>query len=290
MSLVPPAEPLLESAVLAEELAPTTCTRVPVSCDWYHALYPWLRVLGLAATPERHAPFYEESFRRLARDGHARVAVTGTADTCMLAHVVRAYAEVGQVPVAAVVDRCATPLRLCASYARQCSIALETEVADMLTWQPEHQFDVVTTHAFIGMFPHEKQARLLRTWAGALRPGGKLVSVARVDPEWSADVPGFSTTQGEAFRTLVERRVAAVDPPGAPEAAALGARLRCYTEQMRSFPFASKDALVALLEGAGFAIDRLDLVRFEGRAGATESGPGAHRPGTFAHFVATAQG
>ena len=187
MSLVLPPEPLLESARLAARLAPSTCTRTPASCAWYHALYPLLRVLGLAATPERHTDFYDEVFRRLAADGCRRVAITGTADTCMLAHVLRPFLAAAIRPAVTVVDRCATPLALCRTYAEGAGFALETEVADMLAWRPEEPFDVVTTHAFIGMFPHDKQPVLLRRWAEALRPGGVLVSVARVDAEWSAD-------------------------------------------------------------------------------------------------------
>ena len=290
MSLPPPDEPVLESAALAEEIAATVCTRTPVPCDWYHALYPYLRVLGLAATPERHAPFYDEVFRRLAGEGYARVAITGTADTCMLAHVLRAYHGAGVTPALTVVDRCATPLRLCAAYAERASIRLTTEVADMLAWRSARKFDVVTTHAFIGMFPPARQPDLLRRWLDALHPGGVLVSVARVDDQWSPSVPGFSATQAEAFRALVERRAVAAQGPRVPDRTTLDARVRRYTRTMRSFPFASEEALVRALEGAGFRIEQLDLVCFEGRAGAAESGPGAHRPGTFAHFVAAAPG
>ena len=290
MSLPLLAEPLLESAVLAERLAPTLCTRTPVPCDWYHSLYPLLRVLGLAATPERHTPFYDEVFRRLALDeAHQRVAITGTADTGMLAHVLRAYHAVGAGPVVTVVDRCATPLRICAAYAARASLEIETDVADMLTWRPRRRFDVITTHAFIGMFPHAKQPELLRSWSRALRPGGVLVSVARIDAEWTPQVPGFSVAQAEAFRELVEQRAVAEGLPVVPDRATLADRVRHYARYMRSFPFASEGDLVALLDGAGLHVDRLELVRFEGRAGARESGPGAHRPGTFAHFVASAR-
>lgn len=276
-------EPVREAASIARRLAPDLCG----DCAWYHALYPQLRLLDLAGTPERQADFYLEAFRPLASAGdHLRVAITGTADTCMLAHLLWAYREEGADPRVTIVDRCATPLRLCERYAGRVSADVRTVTSDVLRWETEERFDLVTTHAFIGMLPHARQAELVARWQAVLRPGGRLVTVARIDPDWSPDCPGFSPGQVEAFAELVAGRarerqdVLGVDPAALAEAA------RDYAVRMRSFPFARSEDLVALLEDGGFALERLDLVRLSGNAAAGQSGPGTHRPGTFAHFVA----
>jgi len=288
------AEPVLEAAPIALRLAPRLCTRAPgssESCAWYHSLYPLLRVLDLAATPERQADFYLGVFRTLARDGgYGRVAITGTADQCLLAHLLWAFRQEGVEPRIDVIDRCATPLHLCQWYGDRVLAEVRTQVCDVLRWQPEERFDLVTTHAFIGMFPHARQRELVAVWRRALRPGGKLVTVARIDPAWSPDCPGFSASQAEAFGTLVQRRARERQAMLCEDAVALAARARAYAARMRSFPFASAGALAALLADGGFTLDRLDLVQLSGNAGAGQSGPGTHRPGTFAHFVAGARG
>jgi SAM-dependent methyltransferase len=287
-------EQLAPAAALASELAPVLCTPAGeggAGCAWYHALYPSLRVLGLAATPERHGAFYDEVIGSLARGGaHRRIAVTGAADAGMLAHVLRAYRREGAHPRIDVIDRCATPLRLCADYAARTAADVRTVVSDVLGWTPTERFDLITTHAFIGMFPHAQQPRLAARWRRALRSGGTLVSVARVDPAWTAACPGFSAPQAAAFRDLVAGRVRERGAPADGDERSWAARASAYARRMRSFPFASVEALVTLLADAGLAVDRLDLAHFEGHARADQSGPGTHRPGTFAHFVATAIG
>lgn len=272
-------EPLEASAAIALHEAASLCA--PTGCGWYHGLYPVLRLLDLAPTPERHTPFYDAAFRALAATGrHTRVAVTGSADTCMPAHVLRAWRAEGAEPEVTVVERCATPLRICAA------LGVHTTLCDVLHWVAEEPFDVVTAHSFLGMFPHARQADVIARWRAALRPGGVAVSVNRVEPGWSPAHKGFSEDQARGFADLVRERVRARLPHA--DADALAQVAGTFGTRMRSYPFSSADALRTVLERGGFRVDRLDVVPFAGRADVTASGPGTHRPGIFAHFVATA--
>lgn len=287
-------EPLPEFARVAREVAPDLCARgegMFGNCSWYHPLHPVLRQLELAATPEREAEFYRGALQPLARSGDfGRVAITGTADACMLAHLLWPYRHEGADPRVTVVERCATPLRICELYAERVAADVRIDNVDVLRWEPEERFDVVTTHGFIGMFLHAEQDALVAKWRQALRAGGKLVTVARIDTDWTLDRAGFSESQAAGFVGLVESRARESGAGLGVDPAVLAEEARVYAARMRSHPFATRDDLVDLLERGGFEVERLDVVELPGNAGAGQSGPGAHRPGTFAHFVATAAG
>jgi hypothetical protein len=288
-----PTEDLAGAARLALAAAPRCCHRGPhpAACDWYHPFYPLLRLLGLAATPERHRDFYLQAFRDLAeRGGPARVLLTGAADACMLAHLLEGCRAGGGEPAVTVLDRCATPLELNAAYGRAAGAEVASQVSDILDYRPETPFDLITTHAFIGMLPHARQGDLLARWRGLLCPGGRVVTVARVDPQWRADAAGFSPAQTEAFAALVASRAEHPDLRALGiDAAELRRRALAYAERMASHPFRSHEALEAAFAQAGFRFERLDYREAPARAGAHESGPGIHRPGTFAHLVAVAE-
>jgi SAM-dependent methyltransferase len=288
-----PAEDLAGAARLALAASPRHCHRGPhpAACDWYHPFYPLLRLLGLAATPERHRDFYLEAFQNLAaRGGSGRVLITGAADACMLAHLLEGSRAGGGEAEVTVLDRCGTPLELNAAYGRAATAAVATRVSDILDFQPEGAFDLLTTHAFIGMLPHGRQAELLTRWRGLLRPGGRAVTVARVDPDWREADAGFSPAQAEAFADLVASRAEHPDLRGLGlDAEALRCRATAYAARMASHPFRSREALETAFAQAGFRFERLDCREAPARAGAHESGPGIHRPGTFAHLVAVAR-
>src|SRR5439155_17448411 len=60
-------EPLVAAARLARMVAPVLCHRSPASdCSWYHGLWPYLRLFGLGASPDRHARFYRDALGQLA--------------------------------------------------------------------------------------------------------------------------------------------------------------------------------------------------------------------------------
>lgn len=284
------AASVAESARMAWERAPTSCAtgwRGDGSCAWYHGFWPTLRVLGLAATPEREASFFSEVLGECARSGeHDRVLVTGAADQGMLAHVLAAWHAEGRVPELTVLDQCGTPLHLCEWYAGRNGQAVGTIVGDVLSWEPDRTWDVATSHAFVGMLPHADKVALVARWAAALRPGGRLITNARIDPTWDAACPGFSPEQVEQFVAVVREHAEASGAEGIPEASALADAARLYAQRMLSFPFASVDELRELFEQGGFRLARFDVIEVAGRDASRRSGPGTNRGGTFAQLVA----
>jgi len=287
-----PAENLPQAARLAFQVSPRLCHRGPhpAACGWYHTFYPLLRCLELAATPERHRDFYLKVFQDLAAGGgHGRALLTGAADACMLSHLLEGFRRGGQELETTVLDRCGTPLELNAAYGRAAGVEVRTAVHDVLDFQAERPFDLITTHAFIGLLPHALQGELLTRWRGLVRPQGKVVTVARVDPGWREERAGFSPEQAEAFADLVAAHGdrAEVRELGLDEAD-LRTRAQTYAARMTSHPFRSKQALESAFREAGFRFERLDYREAPAHAGAHQSGPGINRPGTFAHLVAVA--
>jgi hypothetical protein len=284
------ADSASESARMAWERAPTTCAtgwRGDESCAWYHGFWPTLRVLGLAATPEREAAFFGDAFGECARTGeHDRVVVTGAADQGQLAHVLSAWARAGRDPELTVLDQCGTPLRLCEWFAGRNNRSVRTIVTDVLRWEPDRAWDVATSHAFVGMLPHAEKAALVARWAAALRPGGRVITNARIDPAWDAACPGFSAEQVEQFVAVVREHAEASGDEGIPATDALAAAARRYGQRMLSFPFASADEVRDLFERGGFRMLRFDVVEMTGRDASRRSGPGTNRGGTFAQLVA----
>jgi hypothetical protein len=284
---------LAASAELARIAAPLLCPPNRdggPGCAAYHGLYPLLRVLGIAATPDRHADFYARELGALAaRGGFERVLVSGTADQGMLAHVLRAYRGRGIEPDLHMLDICPTAAVLCQSYARWVHALVQTHTGDATLWRASEPFDVVTTHSFIAKFAPSDHKLLFTSWRAALRSGGRLVTTTRIDQESTPENAGFSAEQAEAFshslRSAVEpwSELLGIDP------AAIHDLALEHCAGMRSYAVHSEDELVSALESAGFEIERLDRIVQPGRLGAASSGAGTHRRASYADFVAVAR-
>lgn len=288
------AEPLEANAATAWRLAPGLCARAPTperSCAWYHAIYSTLRLLGLAASPERHARFFSDALGRSALAGFERVLVSGAADTAMLAQLLAAYSfRAGARPLVQVLDRCETPLLLCRDYARLVGWEIETRKLDLLDpharEQPARAFDLICTHSLLALFPPAAKRGAIAAWRAQLRRGGKVASTLRIDPEAALQGAGRSLESTRAFRERVLALASAwpgalvADPVQVADAAEL------FAARVPSWPVASQQELVGVLEQGGFAIEQLDVVGVPGSLSAASAGPGTARHATYAEFVA----
>jgi SAM-dependent methyltransferase len=279
---LPARQALLDSAALARVAAPILCPSGREGCAWYHGIYPSLRALGLAATPDRHGDFYAGALAALAAERpRARVLLTGSADWGMLAHVLRAWR--GGRPRIVVLDMCETPLLLCRWWARRAGATIETRAADFARFRPDEPYDIILCHSFLAKFMPAGRAHAVARWRACLRPGGRVVSVQRLGPDQSAASVGFSEAAARAFpRNVV--RVARELPALAPRASELGRAAAIYARRIRSWPLASADEVRALFHH-GFELERLDVVERPG-APATVAGAGLARRARYAEFVA----
>lgn len=270
------------AAAQSYEKAGELCGRSgPDSCLWYHGARPWLRLLGLVGGPERNETFFRDALGKITRaDGIDRLLISGSADAAILAVVLRAIGDAGGTPYVTVIDRCATPLWMCRRHAEELSVEIETDAADILNYSPEIPFDVICADAFLTQFAAEQRPALIGAWARLLRPGGKVVTTARLKPDGTvkSTPEQVGRFRDNAYREAEKRRAElSIEPE---EIAALA---EDYARRLTLYNPASGEEIARLFEDGGFTIERLDLVDLP-RSGRVDDG-GA-KTGRYAELVA----
>lgn len=254
-------EPMVTTAPIAQFLANVVCRGDFVSkedCSWYHAIWQYLRIFNLVSTPTWHSEFYREALGHLSSTGHHnRILISGTADYSMLAHVISAYRRSGGDPRITVLDLCETPLLLCKWYGKLVQLDVEIVSANLFDYDPDGQFDVIVTDAFLTRFPRLERPRVIQKWGELLRPDGKLITTIRLDPGVLVDTVLASEQQIRAFvtsaRTEAQNWRDFLDIT--PAEIATGAER--YAKNMISHPFNSSKEVRDLLLNR-FTIERLD--------------------------------
>jgi SAM-dependent methyltransferase len=202
---------LLRSAEIMRRLAENYCggTDWTDDCRRYHGWWQYWRLIGLVVTPDWHGGNYADLFRSHIDDREFRVLVSGTADYGILRHLVQAMPPGTQRRVRiAVLDLCRTPLKVCSWYALENS----ADVAPRLSFHcgdvlqspfRDGTFDLITTYAFLAWFPDPVKTRILAEWHRKLRPGGRVITTARL----AKPTPSVKLEPNELSRRVVERMV-----------------------------------------------------------------------------------
>lgn len=280
-------ERLEASAPLARALAERLCAANlgHDSCAALHGAWQDLRRLGLAATPQRHAEFFS---RFLARSEPSprpqQVLISAAADSGMLELVVSAHRAAGLGVEPTVVDLCPTPLLLCAWYGARVGVPVRTVASDLVAYREPEAFDVVCTHSVLRSFPPAEQPEVMLRWREWLRPGAVLVTVTRIDPDGHVQ-PSASPAQADAFAARAEAEARRV-PALALDPAEIGARAHRFAAAAVSHPVGTERDLVALVEGAGLAIEHLEVRPIAGALTSGEAAPGALQGAHYAELVA----
>jgi hypothetical protein len=273
----------LADAILARRVAPELCAAG--GCAWYHGTWPALHALGLAGTPERHAAFFDRAFREAIAGGRSRLLVCGTADAGMLGVALRAFDAAGVRPEATVLDRCPTPLRVSAEYARRAGLDVEQWVVDVFDAHRPGAFDLVCTHGLLAFIPDALRPEAVRRLAGLLAPGGMLLTTSSIAGDSAPDPTGFSAEAATAFAERARAGAAATPTLGvSPDQFAEAARE--WASRVRSHPVRSPAGVCSLLEGGGFSIVEAEVMAHDGLLGERESGPWTSRRGRWVEVVA----
>jgi SAM-dependent methyltransferase len=279
-----------ESAALALRLAQQHCpapTADDPGCAWYHGFWQIPRLMGIGKSTGGQAAFLLAALRAHARAGDfGRVLVSGTADYAMPALVHRAYRSEGARLELTVVDRCETPLRLCAWYAQKSGESLRAVRSNILDLRESGSFDLVLTNSFLGYFDPRQRQQLFAVWADLLRPGGKVVFSNRVRPGFDAGRVGFGPDEARRFCAEVDARAEAAGRTLGIEPERIASGAREYVRRFEVYPVTSHDALHESLRQAGFA--RIDADVSATRAARVAiSGPSTTEQGVYARIVAT---
>jgi SAM-dependent methyltransferase len=222
--------------------------------------------------PRPQKEFFRAATEEAVRGGARRVLISGTADYNLPALALWACAAAGLMPEMTVIDVCETPLRLCTWFAERSGVKMETVLGDIMTYRPEHAFDLIFVHSFLGYFPSAAWDRLISAWRGALAPGGRVILVNRIRPNAPQTV-GFSAEQAKAFHArLLQEAVRHADEIGVdPERVA--AMTDRYAACCVMYSLRSVDALTAAFEAGGFRIALLEVDESESAKSGTSPGP-----------------
>lgn len=283
-------EPLADTARLARRIAPDCCRPLgegAADCAAYHGLVQYLRLLGLVASPQRHGHFYREALAEHARTNSSpRVLVAGAADASMLIHVLEGSSAAGARAEVTVLDRCPTPLEVCAWYARSHGESVHTAHANVVDFGDRQGFDVICAESLLTLLSPAARPPVVANWRASLRPGGRVVTTTRIA---AATAPGsVAPAPAEVFAERVrfeaERRRGLLDV--AP--ATLADEARRYYGSVPLDPVASREELVGLFARAGMKIVTLEIAQLEGRRVAGQDAAGHYRSAEYARLVAAA--
>jgi len=182
-SLLDPAscgEDLVHNAQRFSVLAPDHC----VGCADYHIRSAVHRCAG----PPKSIfdrPQLIQLVRKIIEEASLRsdrvieIVIPGSADTAVLATCAHAAATLGDSILArcrfTVLDRCETPLLVCAEFAETHGLHFEARHCDLLSASNPCDADLIVTHSFFRFIDHADQVPLLKRLGSWLAPQGRLV-------------------------------------------------------------------------------------------------------------------
>ena len=247
-------------------------------CGDYHVVFAARRLTGSAESVEIDraemarliASVIED---RLALSPSASVLIAGAADTGILATAAHAVAGLGTEALYRtsflVLDRCPTPLRLCAAYAERNRLRVATEAVDLSVDETPRAVDIVVVHSLFRHMPLATHVETLHRFASWLRPGGQIVFSHRIVGEDAATVTSGAEREETAIR--IRRRVESGELVIGEPLAAFEARIaRRRLATVHTSSYASVDSLMGLFAAAGLkAVSVHKLHR-------AASAPGAH--------------
>lgn len=285
-------EPLNLSAPLAWQLASQLCAAniaaTGVDCSATHAIWQYLRLLGLIGSLDARADFYWRAFDDVTGGADSpRVLIAGTADYSMLAHTIAAFRARGVEPRITVVDLCETPLALNRWYAERSGCRIETCRTDIFGYESGAAFDAVCTDSFIARFPHAQWPRLCEKWHDLLRTGGLFITDNRLRPSNADARVVFSAEKIRTFIAEVLRASTAAGATLGVDPAALAHQAGRYAQSHFAYPLRAPEQLGSLLECAGFRLERLTVETVIAESAAALSGPSTRGGGQFVRTVAS---
>ncbi|WP_119390304.1 class I SAM-dependent methyltransferase [Taklimakanibacter lacteus] len=217
-------EDLAHNAARFSALAPLHCD----GCADYHirsALHRYAGPRKLFDRPE----LIRLASRLIAEkavqsDRTIEIVIAGAADTAMLATCAHAAATLGAGILGrcrfTVLDRCTTPLLICAEFAARHGLDFAAQAGDLLSAVAPCAADLIVTHSVFRFIPHEAQATLLRRIGNWLAPGGRLILSNRIlldddGAESKGEMRKRTAANAAARQALAEGRLTLSESAGA---------------------------------------------------------------------------
>lgn len=281
---------LVASAPLARAWATEGCWSDSESgkgCQAYHAVWQYLRIIGVVTTLDHHAHLYTETLQRIAVDpARRRVLLSGSADYGLLAIVAAAFRQAGAEPAVTLVDRCETPLKLARWYGEQRRLKVETQQADLLDYRSEHRFDTICVHSLLGLVQAEDRTLLTRRWHDLLTPGGKVLCINAISPAHHPAQVRYSAERRAEHRRRVEKAAQGCRDSLDVTPEVLGEMAFAYSGAVLTNVIRSRAEITALFEDAGLIIEEQRFGRLGVGDGHYFSGPTPPEKREYAWIIA----
>jgi SAM-dependent methyltransferase len=261
-----PVDPVLrEAAALAYRIAGDACRRrggEGAGCEWYHRLWPTLRLIGSISGARGDQEFFQASLGAAATQGDIeRILITGAADYAILEQLDMAFCSRTSPPRVTVVDRCETPLILNRWFADRSGLPLEGEAGDILRFDSPEHFDLILTHSIFSFIPAARHDDLVARWRALLRPGGLVVTSQVVRPGYAGpDVRVFSEREVDQFVDKVLRDAAPLAGQLPMSMTELAGMAREFARHKTSHILRDSHALEQSFLRHGFAVDDIALI------------------------------
>lgn len=256
-------ENVVDSVLMAASLAPRLCP----GCAHYHMHY-------LARRAARHTSGagHGDALDRLemmdfvaellgdparAEGSPIEIMLAGSADTGLLSTTANAAAWAGAVERVrfSVLDRCPTPLVLCAAFGRRHGLNVAIQTIDLLGSDRPIAADIIVLHSVLRFVPRERQVEFLNKLTSWLKPRGKIVfsmGLGKRSGEQSA-------AEFEAFRELFRGEVHSGRIPFPHSVDDFLATLRAHSPEAGDLT--DPDSIRTLLRDANVRVDRLQEIR-----------------------------
>ncbi|MGE0004540.1 MAG: hypothetical protein AB7S92_03005 [Parvibaculaceae bacterium] len=178
-------EDLLHNAARFGELAPLHCS----GCADYHIRSAVHRCAGPPKSVFDRPELIQIIRKAIAevlgrKEGAIEIVMPGCADTAVLATAAHAAATLGSEALGRcrfrVLDRCRTPLTVCAEFAVRHGLDFRAHHSDLASASLPMHADLIVVHSLFRFIPHADQVRLLDRLGDWLSPGGRLVFSNRI--------------------------------------------------------------------------------------------------------------
>jgi len=225
------------------------------SCQNYHFLWPYLRLIGTPGRAGDSQGFLESALAEPTSNDQWRVLIAGCADTGLLSVVARATTGDRQAGIT-VLDRCRTPLELCRDFAERWALPLETLHVDLVDLSVDPRFDIVLAHTTLTFIVPERRLEAMTRLRRALRPGGKLI--LRFRTRGDVEAAHLSTYRSTVPSRLIEQ-LDSMRLPLPESREALQRRVETYAAERHAREASEPEyaEVEKLLDRAGFDIEAI---------------------------------
>ena len=261
---------LIESCQLMYDIANKECSGGVLdekSCGWYHSAWQYLRILDKVSSPTWHFNFYYKSFFDYLSN-ESKVLITGTADYTLLALLYFVATKKNVKPQIWVCDICRSPLLICQHFANVNKFSLSVIQENILTFDINETFDIITTDAFLSRFYLTQKKKIISKWNSLLSNQGKIITTIKVDENIALDEESKVIDKKDSYVRDVEILVAKSELKN--QINRILNLAETYITKIVSIPFSGQKEIENVFSEHGFRIHFWETVVVKGEAQPTK--------------------